>query len=228
VPVRAAEAGLLALAGRTEEAWAAHREAAESARQLRLHSAEVGICHIGGVIAGAAGDHGTARDFYERARAVLAQAGQEQGSLLLDAYATAETVALGEPVPARFAELDRSELAAIADPRTRLLVTAIRARAAVERQLPSQAEELCADAEEVTARLEDLYFLGTVHEALASVLLDAGAPEAAGRHARTAADRYTAKGALPSARRVGDWSARRLGTAPERTGGAAKEEENRS
>ncbi|WP_037600932.1 adenylate/guanylate cyclase domain-containing protein [Streptacidiphilus rugosus] len=210
VPILAATAGLLGLAGRQDEAWQAWGRANEYAQDLRLRSADIGLAHVAGVIASMGGDHRTAFDHFDRVRGVLEAAGQAEGALLLEAYAACASVALGEPVPRRFADMSEAEVEAVGDPRTGPLAAVLRARAELTgvgagAGTPDLdlARSLCERARSLLlTRMEDPYFQGTVLEDVAELLDAVGARQPALEAAAEALDRHRSKGAVTGVERA--------------------------
>ena len=195
VPVLVTMAGLLALDGSFEEACSTLEKAAGYAADLRMHSADVALAYLRGLIDSAAGAHISAAEAFDRARRILSDAGQPEGEALMAAYACRARTADGQPVPEVFVRADDADLDTTRmDPRLGALHCLLAARAAADSGRLDRAEILSSAALSCADRMDDLYFRGTVYRDVAAVRRQVGAVDGERIAARIALELFEAKG----------------------------------
>jgi hypothetical protein len=165
-----------------------------------MHSADVALAYLRGLIDSAAGKHQEAAGAFDRAQQILVAAGQPEGEALMAAYASRERTADGQPVPAAYAALADTDLEELADPRLGALCRVLCARAAAESGHSARSLALSAAALECADRMDDLYFRGTVYRDVAGLRDRAGDAEGARAAADSALEFFTAKGARAALR----------------------------
>jgi class 3 adenylate cyclase/tetratricopeptide (TPR) repeat protein len=195
VPVLGATAGLLGLDGRFKEAVATLELAVTYASELRMHSADVALAYLRGLIDSVAGAHESAENSFRRAQHILASASQPDGEALMDAYAAREIVARGAEPPERYVKMDDAAVADIADPRRAALTSVLCAHAAATADERSRVLDLAARAATCADRMDDLYFRGTIHRDVAALRQRVADPDGARQAATTARECFLAKGA---------------------------------
>ncbi|HUC56395.1 MAG TPA: AAA family ATPase [Streptosporangiaceae bacterium] len=195
LPVLLTMARLRAVSGDLAGAKAALSQASEYTADLHIDLAEVVITAVSGLVDSLAGDHRGAEAGYRRSHALLLQMGRSGDALAYEAYAAREIFEQGNVNGAQQAADRLATGAAAMDLRSRIIVNALRARIASVRGQPAQALYLAGDSTKLSEETDDLCLQGDCYADLAIAATAAGRPGTAAAAARTAVDRYEAKGA---------------------------------
>jgi class 3 adenylate cyclase/tetratricopeptide (TPR) repeat protein len=195
LPVLLTKARLEAVSGDLAAAKAALSAASEYTADLHLDLAEVVITAVSGLVDSLAGDHRGAEASYRRSQGLLLQIGRSGDSMAYEAYAAREIFEQGNLPGAQQAADRLAAGTAAMDLRTKVTVTALRARIAAARGRAAQALQLAGESTNLSDRTDDLCLQGDCYLDLAIVAAAAGQPVAAAEAGRNALDRYEAKGA---------------------------------
>ncbi|MFI6599554.1 ATP-binding protein [Nonomuraea sp. NPDC050536] len=206
IPVMAARARLLALAGRVDEARAALSAARQDAASLRAAFPEIAINQSEAVLLSLVGEHGPAARRFGEAAAMLREQGHLQPALTLEVYAVRELLRCGRYGTARaaFDALAAGEHATGMVARARIWLELVRARFACAEGRPAEGFELAARTLDGIST-DDPCLLGDAWFEFAAISRMAGRPYRVAIDAAEA--HYLAKGATLPAGTVRRWAA---------------------
>ncbi|WP_214324515.1 adenylate/guanylate cyclase domain-containing protein [Nonomuraea sediminis] len=206
IPVMAARARLLALAGRVDEARAALSAARQDAASLRAAFPEIAINQSEAVLLSLVGEHAPAARRFGEAAAMLREQGHLQPALTLEVYAVRELLRCGRYGTARaaFDALEAGEHTIGMVARARIWLELVRARFACAEGRPAEGFELAARTLDGIST-DDPCLLGDAWFEFAAISRMAGRPYRVAIDAAEA--HYLAKGATLPAGTVRRWAA---------------------
>jgi class 3 adenylate cyclase len=205
VPVLLTQARLAALAGDHDSASAALAAVMAHAHDLHIDRADAVTMAVAGFVASVAGDHEQAAAHYRRGCELLTEMGQLGDAQAVRAAWARELFELGQ--------LDRaadalaalgSDLAAM-EPRARIAVLGLRARAESTANEHGTAVALATEAARLADDTDDLCLQGDALFDLAAVSHQAGCGSDAVIAAQQASARYQLRGATQLDLRLRDW-----------------------
>jgi class 3 adenylate cyclase/predicted ATPase len=195
VPVLLTSARLQAISGELAAARSSLSAASEYTADLHLDLAEAVITAVSSLVDSLACDHHGAEAGYLRARELLIQIGRPADALAYEAYAAREVFEQGN-LPGAQQAVDRLAAGTAGmDLRTKVMVSALKARIAAARGRTAQALHLAREATRLSDQTDDPCLQGDCYADLAIVASAAGHQVTAAEAARAAFDRYQAKGA---------------------------------